>query len=115
MEYIKLQIGCLAIIFFIIFLYLREVGINKNRKEYSLFTSIYITAILFIIFDGITSYTVNHLDTVNHQANIIFHLCYYICIQMLVFLMYLYILSITEGIPTKISQKIFFRYLLLLV
>ena len=107
MEYIKLQIGCLAIIFFIIFLYLREVGINKNRKEYSLFTSIYITAILLIIFDGITSYTVNHLDTVNHQANIIFHLCYYICIQMLIFLMYLYILSITEGIPTKISQKIF--------
>lgn len=107
MEYIKLQIGCLAIIFFIIFLYLREVGINKNRKEYSLFTSIYITAIMFIVFDGITSYTVNHLDTVSYQANIIFHLCYYICIQMLVFLMYLYILSITEGIPTKISQKIF--------
>lgn len=107
MEYIKLQIGCLAIIFFIIFLYLREVGINKNRKEYSLFTSIYITAILLITFDGITSYTVNHLDTVSHQANIIFHLCYYICIQMLIFLMFLYILSITEGIPPKIWQKIF--------
>lgn len=107
MEYIKLQIGCLAIIFFIIFLYLREVGINKNRKEYSLFTSIYITAIMLIIFDGITSYTVNHLDTVSYQANIIFHLCYYICIQMLIFLMFLYILSITEGIPPKIWQKIF--------
>ena len=107
MQYIKLQIGCLAIIFFVIFLYLREVGINKNRKEYSLFTSIYITAILLIIFDGLTSYTVNHLDTVSHQANIIFHLCYYICIQMLIFLMFLYILSITEGIPPKIWQKIF--------
>ena len=106
MEYIKLQLGCLVVIFFVIFLYLREVGINKNRTNYSIFTSIYITAIVLIIFDALTSYTVNHLDIVSYNTNIIFHLCYYICIQMLVFLMFLYILSITDGIPPKIWQKV---------
>lgn len=106
MEYVKLQIGCLAIIFFVIFLYLREVGINNNKKEYSLFTVLYITAILCIAFDGITSYTVNHLDIVNHQLNLFFHLCFYFFIQMLMFLMYIYILSITDGIPSKTWQKV---------
>ena len=107
MEYIKLQIGCLAIVFFLIFVYLREVGVDPKKRTYSLFSAIYICAIVWIIFDGATSYTVNHLETVNYTLNLIFHMCFYVSIETMVFLMFLYILSITEGIPTKISQKIF--------
>lgn len=110
MEYIKLQIGCLAIIFFVIFLYLQEVGVNKNKNQYSLFTAIYITAIMCIFFDGLTSYTVNHLDIINHSLNLIFHLCFYFSIQMFVFLMYIYILSLTDKIPSKIWQKLMISF-----
>ncbi|MBQ4553481.1 MAG: HD domain-containing protein [Spirochaetaceae bacterium] len=106
MEYIKLQIGCLAIVFFLIFVYLREVGVDPKKRTYSLFSAIYICAIVWIIFDGATSYTVNHLETVNYTLNLIFHMCFYVSIETMVFLMFLYILSITEGIPSKIWQKV---------
>lgn len=102
MEYFKLQIGCLAVIFFIIFSYYREVGVNRKKISYSLFEAILINAIVWIIFDGITSYTVNNLETVNHSLNLILHLCFMISIDTMVFLMFLYILSITEGFPPKI-------------
>ena len=92
MEYIKLQIGCLAIVFFLIFLYLREVGVDPKKRTYSLFSAIYICAIVWIIFDGATSYTVNHLETVNYTLNLIFHMCFYVSIETMVFLMFLYIL-----------------------
>lgn len=106
MEYIKLQIGCLAIVFFLIFVYLREVGVDPKKRTYSLFSAIYICAIVWLIFDGATSYTVNHLETVNYTLNLIFHMCFYVSIETMVFLMFLYILSITEGIPSKIWQKV---------
>lgn len=102
MEYFKLQIGCLAVVFFIIFIYHRQIGINKNPKNYSLFTAIYITAIFEIIFDGITSYTVNHLESINHTLQLIFHLCFFIGINFLIYLMFIYILSITDRLPKKI-------------
>ena len=106
MEYFKLQIGCLAVVFFIIFIYLREVGVNRNRKNYSLFTAIYICAIVMIFFDGATAYTVNHLEYVNKTLNLVFHLCFYVSIETMIFLMFLYILLITEGFPPKIWQKV---------
>ena len=76
MEYFKLQMGCLAVVFFIVFIYLKENGVKKNKRNYSLFTAIYITAILFILFDGITAYTVNYLDWVNYKLNLVLHLCF---------------------------------------
>lgn len=102
MEYFKLQIGCLAVIFFIVFSYYREVGVNRKKISYSLFEAILINAIVWIIFDGITSYTVNNLESVNYSLNLILHLCFMISIDTMVFLMFLYILSITEGFPPKI-------------
>ena len=101
MEYFKLQIGCLAVIFFIVFSYYREVGVNRKKISYSLFEAILINAIVWIIFDGITSYTVNNLESVNYSLNLILHLCFMISIDTMVFLMFLYILSITEGFPPK--------------
>ena len=106
MEYFKLQIGCVAVIFFIIFSYYREVGVNRKKISYSLFEAILINAIVWIVFDGITAYTVNNLEIVNHTLNLILHLCFMISIDTMVFLMFLYILSITEGFPPKIWQWI---------
>lgn len=106
MEYVKLQLGCLAVIFFIVFSYFREIGVDLKKKNYSLFNAILINAIVYIFFDGLTAYTVNHLDTVSHTANLICHLCFMISIDTMVFLMFLYILSITDGFPRKITKWI---------
>ena len=106
MEYIKLQVGCLSFLFLIIFFYVRDTGFSKNRKSISLFRIICITSILFIIFDALTAYFVNNLDIINHKLNLILHLCFYISIELLMFLMFLYILTITESIPQKLWKKI---------
>lgn len=84
MEYFKLQIGCLAILFFIIFIYLRQVGVNKDYKNYSLFTAIYINAIVAVTLDGITAYTVNHLNSVNYLLNAILHFAFYISLDFII-------------------------------
>jgi len=104
MERCKLQFGCLAIIFFIIFTYLREVGVDTKNRKYSLFTAIYLSAIIWVIFDGITAYMVNNLDSVNLTLNLACHLMFMISIDTTVFLMFLYILAITEGFPPKFYQ-----------
>lgn len=103
MEYFKLQIGCLAILFFIIFIYLRQVGVNKDYKNYSLFTAIYINAIVAVTLDGITAYTVNHLNSVNYLLNAILHFAFYISLDFIIYLTFLYIFSLTREL--KYSTK----------
>ena len=48
-------------------------------------------------FDGLTSYTVNHLDTISHTTNLVLHLCFYISVITMAFLTFLYIISIADG------------------
>ena len=101
MEHFKLQIGCLAIVFYVVFSYLNEVGVNRKKINYDLFTAIYICGIVWLIFDGITAYTVNNLETVNRKVNLFCHFMFMVSIDTMVFLMFLYMLYITEGFPSK--------------
>lgn len=52
-----------------------------------------------IAFDGITAYTVNHLDTIPVIVNNILHACFLCGLDAMVFLIFMYILDITRGIP----------------
>ncbi len=104
MGFIKLQLGCLAVVFFIVFNYLKEQqqdGIDIKKPAFSFFTAIYLNAIVWLVFDGLTAYTVNRLDCVKRSTNLILHLCFLISIDTMVFLMFLYILHITESFPSK--------------
>ena len=92
MEHFKLQIGCLAIVFYVVFSYLNEVGVNRKKINYDLFTAIYICGIVWLIFDGITAYTVNNLETVNRKVNLFCHFMFMVSIDTMVFLMFLYML-----------------------
>ncbi|MBQ1972521.1 MAG: HD domain-containing protein [Treponema sp.] len=107
MQYFKLQVGCLSVVLFIILNYFREIGIKNKKFKLSLFGAIVITAIIQLFFDGLTAYTVNNLETVKPILNLIFHLCFLISINTMVFLMYVYILDVTEKFPTKLWKKIF--------
>ena len=63
---VKLQFGCLVIILFIMAVYFSV----KRVKTYShrVFSASLCVSLFYMIFDMITVYTVNHLDTV--PANI---------------------------------------------
>lgn len=106
MEYCKLQIGCLLIILYVTFLYVRERRAYKVKKKEPLFSWLFVMGILEIFFDGATAYTVNHLDQVPKAVNAVLHMCFLCSLDIITFLMFLYLLDITRGIPKSIKNKV---------
>lgn len=101
MEYCKLQIGCLAVLFYILLSYLRGYkSYNWSLRE-SFFDELLVLAILCVSFDCATAYTVNHLDTVNPFLNLMLHLLFLLCIDSVVFGLFVYVLHITDVHPQR--------------
>lgn len=105
-EYSKLQIGCMLIVIYIAFIYFRERYAYKVKKKEIVFELLLFTGIFSIAFDGITAYTVNRLEQVSKLANGIFHACFLCSLDAIVFLIFLYILDITRGLPKKKKTRI---------
>lgn len=105
-EYSKLQIGCMLIVSYIAFIYFRERYAYKIKKKEIVFELLLFTGIFSIAFDGITAYTVNRLGQISGLANDIFHACFLCSLDAIVFLIFLYILDITRGLPKKIKTGI---------
>lgn len=101
MEHCKLQAGCLIVVLYIAFIYFREQHAYGGKEHRKLFEALLLTGVCSIIFDGVTAYTVNHLETVPAVWNRLMHMCFLISLDALVFLMYLYMRSITRGLPKK--------------
>lgn len=106
MQYIKLQIGCFLIIAYIALIYIRERKDYSIKRKFKLFDLLLTTAVFEVIFDGVTAYTVNHLDTVNPMVNGLLHMCFLISLDVLIFILFLYILSLTEGMPEKFVKRV---------
>lgn len=105
-EYSKLQIGCMLIVLYIAFIYFRERYAYKVQKKEKVFEILLFTGIVSIAFDGLTAYTVNHLSQVPALVNTIFHACFLCSLDAIVFLIFLYILDITRGLPQKGKMRI---------
>ena len=105
-EYSKLQLGSMLIVIYIAFIYFRERYAYKVKKKEIVFELLLFTGIFSIAFDGITAYTVNHLNNVPMLLNDIFHACFLCSLDAIVFLIFLYILDITRGLPKKRRTKI---------
>lgn len=109
-EYSKLQIGCMLIVIYIAFIYFRERYAYKVKKKEIVFELLLFTGIFSIAFDGITAYTVNRLNKVPVLLNDIFHTCFLCSLDAIVFLIFLYILDITRGLPKKRKARIFISF-----
>lgn len=97
----KLQIGCLIIVLYIAFTYAYECRGLKEKHRLSFFDGLLIAGIIYYIFDILTVYTVNHLDTVSDIINRICHAVFLLSIDMIIFMLFLYMMSITECIPKE--------------
>lgn len=97
MEYCKLQIGCILLLLYIIFIYYKEKSRFRIRQKFSLFDALLCIGLFSLLFDAITAYTVNHLDMVNNTVNLILHALFLSSIDALIFTVFLYMQSITEG------------------
>lgn len=76
MNEIKLQMGCLVIMIYIIVMYAKD-SYNGNIKCNKLYAALLYVAPCSVILDGLTSWTVNHMDTVPSSINIMAHTAFY--------------------------------------
>ena len=104
MQYFKLQIGCMLIVLYVAFIYIREKYEYKVKQKEPVFELLLITGILSIAFDGATAYTVNYLDKVPGLVNDVLHACFLCGLDALSFVIFLYMYDITRGVPK--SRKI---------
>ena len=101
MEHCKLQIGCMLVILYIVFIYRKEMKRYRQKHKITTFDVMLAVGIFSVLFDGITAYTVNHLEEVSRTANMIFHMCFLIGLDFFIFRLFVYMLSITAGLPKK--------------
>lgn len=106
MEHFKLQLGCLLVVLYVTFIYFLEKKSYRIKKREPVFESLLAVGILTIIFDGITAYTVNHLENVQPFLNGIFHLCFLCGLDSIVYLMFLYILEISREKPKSLKKRL---------
>lgn len=101
MEYCKLQIGCMLILLYLIFVYVKELKRYGQKHRFSCFDAMLAVGMFSLFFDGATAYTVNHLEQVNPLVNMLFHLFFLTGLDCFVFSLFIYMLSITAGLPKK--------------
>lgn len=101
MEYIRLQIGCLAVLLYIAFIYFRECKRYHRKLKDTMFDELLLLGIVSVTLDGATAYTVNHLETVNQILNRVLHALFLAGLDAVIFVLFLYMLFITGAFPQK--------------
>lgn len=93
----KLQIGCMVVVIYFIVTYFRE-SFN-GKMQYNKFYYVLLAIAPFaIFFDGATAWTVNHLDRVSHSMNLLLHCLFFLSLNSVVIILYLYTVKQTVGI-----------------
>lgn len=106
MEYCKVQLGCLFIVAYIAFIYIRACKRYKKKLSSSYFDELLWMAIITILLDGITAVTVNHLETMNIVVNRILHMLFLISLDTVVYVLFGYMLKVTGTLPKNKVMRI---------
>lgn len=111
MNFIKLQIGCLVLVLYLELIYIwQTTGKNAKVTCNPIFDALMMIIPSLIVFDGLTAWTVNHLEIVPVSLNLVFHAVFFILLSLFMFVMFLHTLSFVKGFP----QKLIFRFLIFL-
>ena len=111
MNFIKLQIGCLVLVLYLELIYIwQTTGKNAKVSCNPIFDALMMIIPSLIVFDGLTAWTVNHLDIVPVSLNLVLHAVFFILLSLFMFVMFLHTLSFIKGFP----QKLIFRFLIFL-
>lgn len=103
MFYIKLQIGCLLVILYIVVTYVKAtLGEKLVRNRY--FDGLMVTAPWAVIFDGVTSWTVNHQDIVPAFWNNLAHLLFFVFMDITILITAMYMYDQTVGFHKNNSR-----------
>ena len=111
MNFIKLQIGCLVLVLYLELIYIwQTTGKNAKVSCNPIFDTLMMIVPSLIVFDGLTAWTVNHLDIVPVSLNLVFHAVFFILLSLFMFVMFLHTLSFIKGFP----KRVIFRILIIL-
>ena len=106
MEYCKLQFGCLIVLLYIAYAYVRECRQYQKKLKASVFDEMLMLAIFCVAMDGATAYTVNHLDQVSPLLNTVLHALFLIALDLAIFALFFYVLRITGRHPRRRAMKL---------
>lgn len=96
---IRMEIALFLVLGMVAFIYFTaEKKISKLHKTFSI---LLITVLIHLIFDGLTIYTVNRLDTIPRLLNDILHRCFVGTMAFVLFLFYEYIAILVEEETAK--------------
>lgn len=101
MEHGILQVVCMIIVLYIALIYLVEKKRLGIKGKTPWFEWLLLVGTASIFFDGFSAYTVNHLSEVSVTANRIAHGGYLIGLDTLIFIMFLYVLHLTDTFPKR--------------
>lgn len=104
MQFIKLQIGCLLVILYIVITYVRATTRGKipcNRQ----FDALMITAPWAVFFDGLTAWTVNHMDIVPGYVNRLAHLLFFIFMDLTIIITAFYMYDQLIGLSRNSRKR----------
>ncbi|MDD7610837.1 MAG: HD domain-containing protein [Spirochaetales bacterium] len=111
MNFIKLQIGCLVLVLYLELIYIwQTTGKNAKVSCNPIFDALMMIVPSLIVFDGLTAWTVNHLEIVPVSLNLVLHAVFFILLSLFMLVMFLHTLSFIKGFP----QKLIFRFLIFL-
>lgn len=107
MNFIKLQIGCLVLVLYLELIYIwQTTGKNAKVSCNPIFDALMMIIPSLIVFDGLTAWTVNHLDIVPVSLNLFLHAVFFILLSLFMFVMFLHTLSFIKGFPKRFIFKI---------
>ncbi len=104
MQYVKLQIGCLIVILYIVLTYVRATLKSKFICN-KLFDALMLIAPWTVFFDGFTAWTVNHLEIVPGWVNTFGHLFFMIFMDLTIIVTALYMYDQIVGFCKAHKQK----------
>ncbi len=86
---IRMEIALFLVMGMVAFIYFSSE--KKITKLHRTFSMLLVTVLVYLAFDGITVYTVNHLDTVPSLLNNLAHRVFMGSMALVIFLFYRYI------------------------
>ena len=101
MEHCRLQIGCLIVLLYVGYVYLRECRKFQKKLENTAFDELLLLGIFSIVTDGATAYTVNHLDTVPPMVNTVLHAAFLVGLDLVIFALFLNTIWISQLYDSK--------------
>ena len=91
---IKTPIVCLLFTIYMLWFYYRKPHIPiRSTRIFQMLTGV---ALVNVLFDLITLYTVNHRDTVSEPWNLLAHIVYLLSILGYIYLLFIYMRSYLE-------------------